>query len=240
MNLPSELNNLGVSFLESGDAAGAFEAFREAVDRMNSVAAHCSDAKGAKEPTSFPNKSFPSGCLLSFRNDIEVPRAKRDNISADLSIFVSKEAFGLLECCSVQSPTLDTIWRSSILLHNLALAMHLIGIETGHHPSLRKALKLYRFSKKLIVAYLEADDRKESDEVGTTNTRVVMSILNNMGQIHHELQHYDTARDYFDCLTQMLAAHDSTDMKAKERCNHVGLLLNALLLRQEPSVAAAA
>jgi len=222
MTFVIELNNIGVSFLRSGNLDDAFDSFEVAVELMKQTTAN-------KEQRAVRRRSV-SQPLSVLRAKYEQGNTKLRGLDKECECFVSKAAIKLLEGVDLA----DDLWVSSILLFNLALSLHLMGLKRGKEVLLHKALKLYILSKNLIMQHLE---EKEDKGVTRINTRLMTSILNNMGHISYELREYGASRAYFEGLTSMVAQWNARQRQNSEEFK--GLLLNAIVLRQPPAAASA-
>lgn len=229
MTIAIELNNIGVSFLRSGNLHEAFESFKLAVELMKQTTAR-------KERRFVRRRSItqPARVLLAKYQLGLIESHVDKNSEPNAVCFVSKAAIRLPEGTEIGNDS----WESAILLFNLALALHLMGLEPGTELYLHKALKLYRLSKKLITQHLKGDEQEQPDDSELTriNAQLVMSILNNMGHIYYELGEYVASRTYFDGMTTMVARN------ARQRLGTADLeafLLNSIVL-SKPLVAAAA
>lgn len=229
MTFAIELNNIGVSFLTSGNLDEAFESFKVAVELMKQVTAQREHRFVRRRSVTYPLSILKA----KYEQGLDQPDEFLTEPSS--ACFVSKSPIMLPEGVTFS----DDSWESSVLIFNLALSLHLMGLEPGMEMFLQKALKLYRLSKKLITKHLEDDmddDMNDDNETSCINTRLVMSILNNVGHIYYLLGEYNTSRAYFSGLTNMVSRN------ARQRIDSLeleGLLLNAIVLT-EPVVAAAA
>ena len=115
--------------------------------------------------------------------------------------------------------------ESSVIMFNLALVHHWRGMHFGVTSLLPKALKLYEMSYSLI-------------QNGATfeTHHLVLALLNNMGQIHHELTQYAQAEHCFKNLKDLLASGATQVLDGPEV---QGFLMNIMFL-EAPSMAPAA
>lgn len=238
MKIAFQLNNLGVSFLNVGAFDKAQEAFKAAVDLMKCYTSDKNDREVQKASRKIIDK-WRLHCEAETPKILELPSMPEE------SCFVAKVAFEIPEAItlSVASKGLADAWESAILLHNLALSLHCTGLQSGALTPLSKALKVYELSKKLVTACLDSRIHTEQTPWETEashalKTQLVMSLLNNMGQIHHQMQEYELARHYFDGLSSVLSTRISPFLQA--HCPDINTYyLNAMLL-QQPKVAPAA
>jgi tetratricopeptide (TPR) repeat protein len=228
MTFSTELNNVGVSFIQTGNIDEAFQAFKAAIELMRKTPnTKLEDRPGRRRSLS----------------DIDEMKAKSDfdfrmlsetgcKISAEgiTACFVSKAAVAIPDQVGSRE---DNSLVTAILLFNLALSLHLLALDPGMERFLHKALRLYKLSKKLVTQHLE-NDRDDNTEI---SLQLVLSIFNNMGHIYYEFGDYSTSRTYFEGLTTMVARNACNSRKQSGEVEE--LLLNALVLN-EPHAAAAA
>jgi hypothetical protein len=234
MNRVLDLNHSGVCFLREGLVHEAIDSFTCAVKILKDLANDVG-ADTPKQQLQFARRQSRrrSSQLISS----SCTRAKHSNQEAAGVCFVADNPieipFDFKPCTQGRNHS----WESSVVLFNLALSLHLVGLEKGGNACLGKALRLYKLSKTLITKYLEeqvVDDEENAD----LNTRLVMSLLNNLGQLCYELGQYRASRTYFECLTNMMDVTSRSSARDLPE-DLEALLLNAIILG-EPSVAAAA
>ena len=102
--------------------------------------------------------------------------------------------------------------ESATILYNLMLTYHLYGLEEHNSLFLHTALKLYEV------------------DFGLAKTRMHhlfdLAMLNNLGQIHHEIFNFDKSLQCFVQLSEELQCMS----QPMDACNYLGFLLNLLKL----------
>jgi tetratricopeptide (TPR) repeat protein len=160
-------------------------------------------------------------------NAIQRVRISSSLTSRDIGSFISAHAILLSnDCCTNPLDQSYCHRESACVMFNLALVHHWRGMQFGLSSLLPKALRLYEMSFSLIQCGTATFDTQH----------MVLALLNNMGQIHHELLQYKNARQCFKNLKEILtiratSASDSPDVQ--------GFLLNIMFL-EAPQLAPAA
>jgi hypothetical protein len=160
-------------------------------------------------------------------NAIQRVRIASSLTSRDIGSFISAHAILLSNDCCTNPLDQEYCHReSSCIMFNLALVHHWRGMQFGLSSLLPKALKLYEMSFSLIQCGTATFDTQH----------MILALLNNMGQIHHELLQYKTSRQCFKNLKEILtiratSSSDSPDVQ--------GFLLNIMFL-EAPQLAPAA
>ena len=116
---------------------------------------------------------------------------------------------------------------SAILLYNLALVHHNIGIHLGLSAALPHALRLYDMALETIDKGANFLDVQ----------KLLLAILNNMGNIHTHLFHFEHTRQCLNSLRVVLSASSSL-MEMDD--DYVFFFLNALFQGKELNFAPAA
>ena len=218
--------------------------------------------------------------------------------------FVARAALEIPECSFLEhhpdnntASPLGYAWESAVILHNLALAVHLLALEANSTEELQKAIQVYDLSRKLLEAHLSDHPIQHSAAISTTHaaakpyahpgqnpvtgtpightyalhpnsnnyrnnpnyyqcdnrhyhncayesqrlagcTMLYLSILNNMGQLHHELQDYTESRSCVETMSGILTTSVTPELRAI--CPNLdSYILNAMLLRPPESASAA-
>lgn len=121
-------------------------------------------------------------------------------------------------------------FESAIILMNMALCYHLDSQGTQSiQRSRENAIKLYEMSYSMGLR-IKSDERSH---------HVILSALNNLGQIYNEIGEYEKSRLYFEDLTAYVVflgneGHCSSLADQQE------LILNSIVLRNPNTSAAAA
>lgn len=237
-----DLNNRGVQFLEAGDHELARISFKEALERTTyllNLKQEAEDRLGrdafleqfsiAQDPYCCDENGNCSIQSSPEMRNINQPRIQRVPISTtltsrDTGSFIYSHALMLSRACCT-SPASDEYCHreSAVIMFNLALVHHWRGMHFGVTSLLPKALKLYEMSYSLI------------QNGATFSHHLVLALLNNMGQIHHELTQYEAAEHCFKNLKDLLGGSqiyaDGDDVQ--------GFLMNIMFL-EAPGMAPAA
>lgn len=237
-----DLNNRGVQHLQSGDHESARMTFKEALQRTTHLLNVKQEAEEGVEYENLDPVEFFMGHPL-FKglnlNDIEAntntePRLNSitrvpisNSLVADqIGSFVYGQALLLsTECCV--NPLLHEFCHreSSVIMFNLALVHHWRGMRYGLISLLPKALRLYEMSYSLI-----------RHGAAFETTYLHLALLNNRGQIHHELIEYDDADKCFKNLKDILTSGAS---QIVDGADVHGFLMNIMFL-DSPQLAGAA
>jgi tetratricopeptide (TPR) repeat protein len=118
---------------------------------------------------------------------------------------------------------------SAIILYNLALVHHNIGVHLGFSAALPHALRLYEMAQETI-------DHRASN-VNTDVQKLILALLNNRGNIHTHLFHFESANQCLSSLRVVLAA--SSSVMAMDD-DYIFFFLNALFQGKELCFAPAA
>eukprot|EP00549_Striatella_unipunctata_P009765 CAMPEP_0118684682 /NCGR_PEP_ID=MMETSP0800-20121206/6791_1 /TAXON_ID=210618 ORGANISM="Striatella unipunctata, Strain CCMP2910" /NCGR_SAMPLE_ID=MMETSP0800 /ASSEMBLY_ACC=CAM_ASM_000638 /LENGTH=247 /DNA_ID=CAMNT_0006581439 /DNA_START=26 /DNA_END=769 /DNA_ORIENTATION=+ len=121
--------------------------------------------------------------------------------------------------------------KSFIILYNLAIAHHLIGLKKSSTNTLEKALNLYGMAQDLLIS-----GQGSFPAASPLIARVVMAILNNMGHIHYELGRYEEATTFVNELSRTMFSLGADYMEEGELDD----FLLTVMFMSEPPVAAAA
>jgi len=171
-----------------------------------------------------------SSCSLTESMQVEEPAIRRVPISTSLTsrdtgCFIYSHALLLTgPVCDIPTAEEYCHRESAVIMFNLALVHHWRGMHFGVTSLLPKALKLYEMSFSLL-------------QNGATfeTHHLILALLNNMGQIHHELTNYREAEECFRNLKQLLAQGNGR----VEGPEVQGFLMNIMFL-EAPGMAPAA
>jgi tetratricopeptide (TPR) repeat protein len=119
---------------------------------------------------------------------------------------------------------------SAIILYNLALVHHNIGVHLGVSAALPHALKLYEMA-------METVDRGGADNFVDVQ-KLLFALLNNMGNIHTHLFHFEHTEHCLNSLRVVLAAASAQSSVMDD--DYVFFFLNALFQGKELCFAPAA
>lgn len=265
------LNNRGVAHLEAGDHELARIAFKQALERTtyllnlkkearavfgrDGMRAHfgapppstCKPGQPAQARTSSLEEQMSSSCCISssqlggkqqggVRRQLQTDSIRRVPISTSLTSrhtgsFISTHALLLSrECCTNPVEYEYCHRESASVMFNLALVHHWRGMHFGVTSLLPKALKLYEMSFSLI-----------QNGANFETHHLILALLNNMGQIHHELMQYKDAKRCFKDLKELLTSSraSASPSQGVDGPDVQGFLMNIMFL-EEPQMAPAA
>mmetsp|Transcript_21395 Transcript_21395/g.35402 ORF Transcript_21395/g.35402 Transcript_21395/m.35402 type:complete len:224 (-) Transcript_21395:80-751(-) len=223
MNMQSAVtrNNRGIAFLEKGVHEEALLEFKAAAQLMYSFTQelkkkHLNDSAesdcGSQEDQ--PRESFTE-CIPSERT-----------IYTENSFICSTP---IIMLNSDEPSTACTIESASILL-NMALCYHLNSMRTNPMQGvLQNAINLYEMAYGLAIQVHE-DVRSQ---------KIIMTALNNLGQLNYELGEFETAQLYLNDLSTYINYLGEDVEKAVLGDLHE-CMLNCLVLKNPHAGAAAA
>ena len=166
--------------------------------------------------------------LFEFRMCKEVPHEVSDDAENELFLFKNPMKIHMHHTATLKCYDYF-VSLSYIILFNLALAYHLLGIEHDNQRALQKALRLYELSYTVHIK-----------EDLTLTALQALAIVNNLGHVHRELGNLDNSRQCFEnLLSSLMYVQISID---EETMQHVdGFTTNAVSCILEcPKSAAAA
>ena len=94
---------------------------------------------------------------------------------------------------------------SSVILYNCALASHVSGVLRGNSQNLMNAMRLYKYSFRILQEVTEDEDSAEL---------LLLALYNNMGHASFQLFHLDEAEHYVKCLREEMGLSDSNPLGA--------------------------
>jgi|UniRef100_A0A8J9T475 tetratricopeptide (TPR) repeat protein len=225
MNKAIECNNIGVDLLRAGRLDEAIETFKGAAEVMYPV----SRVLQLSQAYVFR----PTQSIQVDVRESEILKKARSRLSSLCQSAASSSKLGCINCfiyvdpkkiepmvCDPASCTLE----SATVVYNMGLTYHL----QGSAACLQKALCLFDMAFDLVSS---ADSYASSSEIA-------MAALNNAGEIHHAVGHYQLSRQYLNTLSAFILRLPNSECK-KTRWERHQFLLNAMLL-QEPRFAGAA
>lgn len=217
-------NNNGVSHMEAGQFSQARNAFKIALDTIRVAV-----VKAQQFVTIF-NKNSCSSSLCPSRQLQR--RLRQSNHETSDLIFVYKHAMRI-ETNVIDPSEITLSNESAVIVYNLALAYHMMCIEGGAACLLEKSLQFYLIAYAINVRVIDSQLKLSGANL------LNMAILNNSGQINHELLDYVASRQCFRQLSshlRTLSHFGLNDMLEQKDCQ--GFFLNLML--SEPELAAAA
>jgi tetratricopeptide (TPR) repeat protein len=227
----TNLNNLGVSLIQTGQLGHAIACFAKALEHLRKFPGQGEAKKNDTEP----GKASIDQCMVqSSSSPCDTVDAKHDQVP-----FLYRHAIHI-NTCSSPNNHMDAMMISVIIIFNLGLVHQLLGMQADAISSavvLQKAGVFYQLAFKLLLL----EDKVDSI---TSNLLFGMAVANNLAIIHISLGKIDAAGKFFEHLLSMLmvfttacssnACHLSAELRAT-------FFRNASdLLRQHNSAAAAA
>lgn len=241
----SHLNNLGAAAIEVGAFALAMELLKEALDtKLSRISA---------SPNSY-NSEWSRHRLD--RAQFELIQARKSKSGGDSSdslmsghssaseAFIYRRAFfvevdededGLrarYEDSVNVSPV--CIIQSATLLFNLGLLYHMKAVRRRGSGWTEKSITMYKMALSLVKDVLDSSSGQMVD------SRLVLAMLNNLGELYFEQGQYELAKQCFDNLASVLSGMSQSGMTTLvDRNDWTGLVTNSMMLI-DPQVAAAA
>lgn len=259
MDYSAHLNNLGATALEKGDYDLAMQLLRRALDvkLANVVSGPSSSSSSAEYHPWYPQidevqaaqlyqvVESAKNTLLYDYDDRASPKQPSSSTSRDSYTggFVYEEAFviepaessifeAMSEPSSDQSVSPQCAARSATLLFNMGLLHHLKAPRTDQATN--KALTLYGMALGLVKEILTSTEEEVVD------SRLVVAILNNIGELHYEQSQFVLSKRCFSNLATVLHSMSASGTSSCiDASNWSGLIMNTMVL-SDPKVARAA
>lgn len=214
MNIAINHNNEGIALLEKGLNDKALLEFKKSAQMMYSITQDIK-AKGAGEE---PQLST-TACATTHS-----PIATGNSFirSSPIVLTSSDE--------SSDAPAASCTVESATVLVNMALCYHLDSqLPNCMEDAIANAITLYDMAYSLGLQINE-DSRSH---------HIILTALNNLGQIHHDIGNFAKSRLYFEDLSTyvMFLGREGTEDTVSDRHEFV---LNAMVLRNPNTSAAAA
>ena len=234
--LPVQLNNRGVAYLEKGNLNKAFTFFRYALRNTMTLLESNLEA---------PKRSMVQGTRRAWKNKglqafvTSKPLTRR---VASPCEFMYSQGITLLEEPDAYSldDAVNMTVTSSIVLFNLALLHHIKGLQESTSRYLVKAEAFYSRSYQLLVG--------TGLELGGSGNPVIdlvsMALLNNAAHVGRELCHSERSQENFRKLMKLAVQvntttyGDSAISTFMEEAKN-GFLLNAIVLSDQSRAPAA-
>jgi tetratricopeptide (TPR) repeat protein len=188
-----DLNNTGVVFLESGHYDEAVSALTSALGLIKKEMAN--DSMCSEKNTKQCSNRYSSKRKFEFR----VTKTPGMFLSTNNN---SKSSF-IFRFPIKPKPGLTVVGMSVLTMFNLALALHLSGLEDQHSQRLEKALSIYEYAFQI-----QAQEDVDLSDI------FPLAILNNLGHVHTLLQNHEKAELCFqNLLSCMLYILDQQSME---------------------------
>lgn len=224
MNVAIAHNNQGIVYLERGQHECALYEFKIAAQLMYSFAQELK-TKRAESPTPLQQNQKQIESCQSFTECLSSGKPLVSD--ADATFICSTP---IVMFCSEEPSSSCTIESAAILL-NMGLCYHL-NIHSGQYPVAcvtKSAIDLYEMAYGL-AAQVHEDSRSQ---------RIIITCLNNLGQLYHEISEYESSKKFLNDLSSYVRYIGSrfTDDAVRDlrEC-----MLNAMVLRNPNTHAAIA
>jgi hypothetical protein len=216
-----DLNNTGVAFLENGHYNQAVSALASALGLTKQEMAN--DLRGTDEQKT-KHSSCSSNLYYSSKRKFEFSMTTTPAMFVSMKNNNSKEEPSFIFRFPIKPKLgLTLVEMSVITMFNLALALHLSGLENHNNRRLEKAQSIYEYAFQI-----QTQEHVDLSEI------FPLAILNNLGQIHTVLQNHEIAEMCFQkLLSSMLYILDQHSMERPREenntlisCCWTGLLSN--------------
>jgi len=249
MPYPYQLNNLAAAAVEEGNLSISAELFKEALDATLAKMTGNGSAMQNKQPINRHQRERLNGAAAILSRSF--PRGDRKTASNPRNMscsgaFIYRRAF-MIDSDDAQdfyktnpktsehvSPACTM--ASATLLFNLGLTYHLKGEATSARSSqtFEHAAGFYEMALELIQCVFDAADNH------TVNSRLVIAILNNLGEIYYERGEYQRSKKCFSSLSTILI---SMAMSGSHNCvdsgDWAGFLMNTMVIHDLKAAPAA-
>ena len=212
MNTAINHNNLGVSCLQKGSYQDALVELKKAAQLMYSTTQELKESSlaGPQQSCHVPVHCKTHECSVATNNSF---------IRSTPMIMTHIE--GPATSCTVESAT---------VLMNMALCYHLDSAEANRMPdAMHNALTIYQMAYSLGVQ-AHGDERAQN---------LILTSLNNLGQLHHEMGDFEKSGLYLEDLASYVAFINERGSGHLVEDRHE-FMLNAMVLGNPNSCAGAA
>jgi hypothetical protein len=208
---PTALNNLAIRQLECGQFSNASRLLDMALNHTIELVKESRTSKNPLTQTETTRASttpilMQRELICSWSTTLPIPFRPEENRTYIYARgLLINERHGK---CSVDQQKAETSKLSkAIILYNAALATHTLAIEKVDSVMLRKAHTLYRVSRRVFVlSQRAAKNGGDKRNISHLHLHFLhMAILNNLGQLSHELAEFNLARNCFGQLEKHLA-----------------------------------
>lgn len=251
-----EMNNLGVTFLQKGKLSESLELFQGALQMMMFLSQGIKAVAGNEESTT--TELFEEDLRIKKarhhlaqydENSARCRRSKKrrssiskmDVVARGIDDFVFTKAM-YLPTTTLENENYTYQLKSSVVLFNTALAIHL---QPGDMNQV-KAETLYRMSYDIASNVNINNSTSNSpssspdyDQIAKLVIRLLMGLLNNMGQISYNLGNFARSRQLFEALSNFIGSLPNSENDPTLAEEKRGLLLNTYLLNAPVAAGAA-
>ena len=255
MDYSAQLNNLGAAAAVGGNYQLALQLLKEALDaKMKNISSTCENTllNAADQEATQEQRRRRLDHASSQLNQVTITSHESgdcDTVSQKLvpscsGAFVYRTAF-IVDTHQEQDIDMTTekslhaspsyTIQTATLLFNIGLVYHLKRETVGSRPShVKNAVTVYKMALGLLKDVLNS-----SNGCNMVDSRLVIAIINNLGEIHYEQGQYQLSKTYFGYLSAVLVS-----MVANGTNTHVdqndwgGMIMNTMM--DDPQVAPAA
>lgn len=257
MDDSADMNNLGAAAAEKGNLLLALQLLKEAVQTKiahisdsslsQSVAAAPTESQVNQNNSSRSEKSFvhlleTKGFAL--RETSSVNAAPANSRRASSGAFVYKITFLCdtrnthVEANMTRTTALNAspayVLESALVLYNIGIIYHVKAGGRRSTVAMSKSIEMYKMALNLVK------DVIDWNYCHLVDIRLVIAIINNLGEIYYEQGRYKLAEIYFVNLTAILISLGASGGNRRiEKSDWVGLVMNTTMLIK-PKIAPAA
>ena len=216
MNIAIDHNNEGIIFLEKGQNDKALLEFKKAAQLMYSITQELKNNRKTGSETQQQPKS------LTLCTSSKNPIATENSFIRSTPILMAGSQEPTDSCqCTIESAT---------VLLNMALTYHIDSLTPNcMKGATQSAIALYDMSYSLGLQVNE----------DTRSHHIILTALNNLGQLYYELGDYNKSRLYLEDLSTYVMFLGPGEEENAVRDRHE-FLLNAMVLRNPNTSAGAA
>lgn len=249
MSYSAQLNNLGVTALEQNRYEVATRYLKEALDvKVSNIDESILTQNGDSQPTEPAARHNVHAIPQCEERDDNFQWGACSNStlpSCSPRAFIYRKGFRIYPCSKngdSKFVSVDTSLASprhaidsAFLLFNMGLASHLQSEQSGFSThQMKKGTSLYKMALGLVKDVLDSSGSHLVDY------RLVIAILNNLGEIHYEQGHYQLSKRCFHHLSEVLISMSLSGISRNvDQNDWAGLVMNTVML-SEPKVAPAA
>lgn len=216
MNAAIKHNNIGVSFLQKGRHEEALTELEKAAELLY----RCNITHELEERHQAGACHIPVQSCETHQCNISTSNSFIRSTPLIMSYYTNTEE---------ESRTPNCTMESAVVLLNMALCFHLDSAETKTLTNaMQNALALYQMSYWLAIQ-AEASDKRAYD--------LVLTSLNNLGQLHHELGDFEKSRLYLEGISEYVTYLNDHGSEVQDSQEY---MLNSMVLRNSNSCARAA
>lgn len=124
-------------------------------------------------------------------------------------------AFVMRSSCQRNEEQQSFVTEHLVVLYNLAVTYHHIGIRNGHHPKfLKRALNVYNMAQTVLHRAWDADE--EVDQLDkSVRLLLALAISNNVGHVHSFLLNFEETKYSLSAIRHFLEAPSANKILSK-------------------------